>query len=51
MAESINNTWSQVGNDVFLTNANRTLIGGVIDVSNSVYAANGTVNWGSNLSY
>lgn len=33
MAESSNNTWSQAGNDIFLTNTNRTLIGGVIDVS------------------
>lgn len=34
IAAGENNTWTQVGNDIHLDNLNKTLFGGVIDVSN-----------------
>lgn len=33
VAASPNNTWEYVGDDIFLKNTNRTLYGGIIDVS------------------
>jgi hypothetical protein len=32
IAGGVNNTWSTVGNDVFLAKLNQTLVGGIIDV-------------------
>ncbi|KAL4223564.1 hypothetical protein ACF0H5_017034 [Mactra antiquata] len=37
-AASVNNTWTKVGDDIFLDNLNTTLVGGVIDARSEIIA-------------
>ncbi|XP_053375870.1 solute carrier family 28 member 3-like isoform X1 [Mercenaria mercenaria] len=38
IGNSVNNTWTAVGNDIFLDNLNHTLVGGVIDPRSEIIA-------------
>ncbi|XP_053374826.1 solute carrier family 28 member 3-like [Mercenaria mercenaria] len=38
IAESVNNTWTAVGNNILLDNLNQTLVGGVIDQRSEIIA-------------
>ncbi|XP_045171660.2 solute carrier family 28 member 3-like isoform X1 [Mercenaria mercenaria] len=38
VAEGVNNTWTKVGNDIFLDNLNHTLVGGIMEEKSEIIA-------------